>query len=113
MADHKITAYSEDGVWLFGLVDDYPFFAKVCDEASGFGIDCGRVIKLYIASKQDAKEIASYERGWDRFPKGAHKGLTRAVIRFCESLPEQEIWRGTFLTERYFLVTDDDVLEYE
>ena len=68
MADHKITAYSEDGVWLFGLVDDYPFFAKVCDEASGFGIDCGRVIKLYIASKQDAKEIASYERGWDRFP---------------------------------------------
>ena len=67
MADHKITAYSEDGVWLFGLVDDYPFFAKVCDEASGFGIDCGRVIKLYIASKQDAKEIASYERGWDRW----------------------------------------------
>ena len=72
-----------------------------------------RLIKLYIANKQDAKEIASYERGWDRFPKGAHKGLARAVIRFCESLPEQEIWRSMFLTERYFLVTDDDVLEYE
>lgn len=41
------------------------------------------------------------------------KGLARAVIRFCESLPEQEIWRGTFLTERHFLVTEDDVLEYE
>ena len=60
MADHKITVHSEDGIWLLGAVDDYPFEAKVCDETSGFGIDCGRVIKLYIASKQDANEIASY-----------------------------------------------------
>ena len=104
MADHKITVHSEDGIWLLGAVDDYPFEAKVCDEASGFGIDCGRVIKLHIRGKQAS---------WDRFPKGAHKGLARAVIRFCESLPEQEIWRGTFLTERHFLVTEDDVLEYE
>lgn len=113
MADHKITVHTEDGIWLLGAVDDYPFEAKVCDEASGFGIDCGRVIKLHIRGKQASGEIAAYERGWDRFPKGAHKGLARAVIRFCESLPEQEIWRGTFLTERHFLVTDDDVLEYE
>ena len=92
MADHKITVHSEDGIWLLGAVDDYPFEAKVCDEASGFGIDCGRVIKLHIRGKQASGEIAAYERGWDRFPKGAHKGLARAVIRFCESLPEQEIF---------------------
>lgn len=56
MADHKITVHSEDGIWLLGAVDDYPFEAKVCDEASGFGIDCGRVIKLHIRGKQASGE---------------------------------------------------------
>ena len=37
MADHKITVHSEDGIWLLGAVDDYPFEAKVCDEASRQG----------------------------------------------------------------------------
>ena len=43
MTDHTIAVRSTDGIWLHGRVDDYPFWAKVCDEASGFGIDCGRV----------------------------------------------------------------------
>ena len=79
MADHKITVHTEDGIWLLGAVDDYPFEAKVCDENSGFGIDCGRVIKLHIRGKQASGEIAAYERGWDRFPKGAHKGPMSAA----------------------------------
>lgn len=113
MVDHKITVKTTDGVWLIGHVDDYPFEAKVCDEASGFGIDCGRVIKLHIGSKRDSSDIAAYERGWDTYPKGAHKGLAQALIRFCESLPKQEVWRQTFRKEQRFLVTEDDVLEYE
>lgn len=112
MVDHTITAYTPDGIWLLGKVDGYDFQAKVCDEASGFGIDCGRVIKLH-ASKSRGQEIFAYERGWDKFPRGAHKGLAQALIRFCESLPVQDIWRLTFKTERRFLVTEDDVLEYE
>ena len=113
MVDHIITAITPDGVWLIGTVDDYDYQAKVCDEASGFGIDCGRVIKLHAFGKSRGQELFAYERGWDKFPRGKHKGLAQALIRFCESLPEQDIWRNTFRTERRFLVTEDDVLEYE
>lgn len=112
MVDHNITAYTVDGIWLFGTVDEYLFQAKVCDKASGFGIDCGRVIKLH-AFKGQGQEIFAFERGWDKYPKGALKGLCQALVRFCESLPEQDVWRNTFRTKRRFLVTEDHVLEYE
>ena len=112
MVDHSITAYTVDGIWLFGTVDEYPFQAKVCDAASGFGIDCGRVIKLH-AFKGRGQEIFAFERGWDKYPRGAHKGLCQALVRFCESLPAQDVWRNTFRTKRCFLVTEDHVLEYE
>lgn len=117
MVDHKIAACTKDGIWLLGTVDDYIFEAKVCDEASGFGIDCGRVIKLHARKYCDDKkgtEIFAYERGWDKYPRGKHKGVAEALIRFCESLPEQDIWRHTFYKKvRRFLVTEDDVLEYD
>ena len=117
MVDHKIAACTKDGIWLLGTVDDYIFEAKVCDEASGFGIDCGRVIKLHARKYCDdkkGKEIFAYERGWDKYPRGKHKGVAQALIRFCESLPEQDIWRQTFYKKmRRFLVTEDDVLEYD
>ena len=113
MKDHVITVHTLDDIWLIGNVDDYPFWAKVCDEASGFGIDGGRVIKLHIGSKSGSGEIVAYERGWDKYPKKAHKGLTQAVIRFCEALPDQDTWRKTFKPERRFPVTEDEVLEYE
>ena len=113
MTDHVVKAYTPDGIWLLGSVDSYAFQAKVCDEASGFGIDGGRVTKLHISSKRNSGEIVAYERGWDKYPRGAHKGLAQALIRFCESLPEQDVWKYTFRKERRFLVTEDDVLEYE
>lgn len=117
MVDHKIAACTKDGIWLLGTVDDYIFEAKVCDEASGFGIDCGRVIKLHArkyCEDKKGKEIFAYERGWDKYPRGKHKGVAQALIRFCESLPEQDIWRHTFYMKvRRFLVTEDDVLEYD
>lgn len=117
MVDHKIAACTKDGIWLLGTVDDYIFEAKVCDEASGFGIDCGRVIKLHArkyCEDKKGKEIFAYERGWDKYPRGKHKSVAQALIRFCESLPEQDIWRHTFYKKvRRFLVTEDDVLEYD
>ena len=112
MIDHTVTAYTKDGIWLFGTVDEYPYQAKVCDEPSGFGIDYGRVIKLH-AFKGRGQEIFAFERGWDKYPRGAYKGLCQALVRFCESLPVQDIWRNTFQTERRFLITDDFVLEYD
>ena len=117
MVDHKIAVCTKDGIWLLGTVDDYIFEAKVCDEASGFGIDCGRVIKLHArkyCEDKKGKEIFAYERGWDKYPRGKHKGVAQALIRFCESLPEQDIWRHTFYKKvRRFLITEDDVLEYD
>jgi len=117
MVDHKIAVCTKDGIWLLGTVDDYIFEAKVCDEASDFGIDCGRVIKLHArkyCEDKKGKEIFAYERGWDKYPRGKHKGVAQALIRFCESLPEQDIWRHTFSKKvRRFLVTEDDVLEYD
>lgn len=117
MVDHKIAACTKDGIWLLGTVDDYIFEAKVCDEASSFGIDCGRVIKLHArkyCEDKKGKEIFAYERGWDKYPRGKHKGVAQALIRFLESLPEQDIWRHTFYKKvRRFLVTEDDVLEYD
>ena len=117
MVDHIITAKTSDGIWLVGKIDDYDYQAKVCDEASGFGIDYGRVIKLHArkyCEDKKGKEIFAYERGWDKYPRGKHKGVAQALIRFCESLPEQDIWRHTFYKKvRRFLVTEDDVLEYD
>ena len=113
MVDHRISAYTMDGIWLLGKIDEYDFQAKVCDEASGFGIDYGRVIKLHAFGKSRGQELFAYERGWDKYPKGRYKGLAQALILFCDSLPRQEIWRNSFRKERRFLVTRDDVLEYE
>lgn len=113
MIDKTITVHTEDGIWLLGDIEGYPFQAKVCDEASGFGIDYGRVIKLHLFAKDQKRELFAYERGWDKYPHGGAKTLARALIRFCESLPMQDVWRGTFREERRFLVTDEDVLEYE
>ena len=110
--EHRISACTKDGIWLVGAVDDYYFEAKVCDTASGFGIDNGRVIKLF-ASKGRGQEIFAFERGWDKYPESAHEGLCQALVRFCESLPMQDIWKNTFRKERHFLVIENSVLEYE
>ena len=116
MEDHKISVHTDDGIWLIGTIDDCTFEAKVCDVSSGFGIDCGRVIKLFALKRQRQRqrhELFSYERGWDRYPQGVHKDLCLALVKFCESLPEQGTWRKTFRKEHHFLVTEDGVLEYE
>ena len=106
-----------DGIWLKGTVDDFMFQAKVCDEASGFGINGGRIIKLHVEQDRGdlpPKELFAYERGWDKRPRGKHKDVAQALIHFCESLPEQAIWRKTFNKRvHWFLVTDDFVLEYD
>ena len=85
MNDHNISARTPDGIWLTGMVEEYPFEAKVCDEASGFGIDCGRVIKLHIGKKNSNDDVAAYERGWDKYPCRAHITGTVFVDWDCGS----------------------------
>lgn len=40
--------------------------AKVYDEPSEYGIEEGRISKLYL--KLDGVEVAAYDRGWDLRP---------------------------------------------
>lgn len=41
--------------------------AKVYDEGSQFGINKGRISKLWIS--QDGEQVCNYDRGWDVRPK--------------------------------------------
>ena len=60
-------------MWNKGTVkvngNSYTYTAKVFDEESDFGIDCGRVSVLSIRNAE-GQEIVSYYRGWDIMPKG-------------------------------------------
>ena len=39
------------------------------DEASDFGIDCGRISKLKVQRQGSDKDIIRYERAWEIEPK--------------------------------------------
>lgn len=53
--------------------------AKVFDEPSDFGIERGRVSKLFITDAS-GECVASYERGWDQPP--STPAARRAVVDF-------------------------------
>lgn len=113
MADRMISVYAKDGNWLFGTVDEYPFQVKVCDKASSFGINQGRVIKLYVYQSR-GQELFAFERGWSKYPENAEsEDILEAMLLFCNSLPKQNIWQQTSCKTRLFLVTDGEVLECE
>ena len=54
--------------WYTGTIGGYPFQVKVTEEGSEWGIDNGRIIKLFITT-ESGDEIVSYERGWDKYPE--------------------------------------------
>ncbi|MBR3131324.1 hypothetical protein IKG31_01990 [Candidatus Saccharibacteria bacterium] len=63
-----------EGNWFTGSIDGYPFQVKVSEEDSAWGIDNGRIIKLFITEKPEGdtkgdKEIVAYERGWSTYPE--------------------------------------------
>ena len=52
--------------WETGYVNGRKFGIKRYDRPSPFGIDGGRISKLYI---KFGREMVNYERGWDEKPK--------------------------------------------
>ena len=72
-AEVKITKEKDN--WQIGTVSlpnsdsKVTFEAKVYDSPSKFGINNGRISKLFI--KIDGKEVCNYERGWDKKPSTA------------------------------------------
>ena len=57
----KIT--KSDGNWQFGTIGGVMFNAKVYDEPSDFGINNGKISKLWIDG------MANYDRCWDKIPQ--------------------------------------------
>lgn len=74
--------------WISGTVRGFQFEAKVFDEGSDFGIDKGRVSKLWM---RNGKEIVIYERGWSDKPKSQEaKAAYTELLAKLENLPKVE-----------------------
>lgn len=73
-------------MWQEGIVEiggiRYRFCAKVYDEGSVFGIDGGRVSKLWIARIVSGEEtvVCSYDRGWDINPDAAGASVVYCTV---------------------------------
>lgn len=56
-------------MWTKGKINGFDYQIKHFDESSVFGIDEGRISKLWIL--KDGKTYANYDRGWDIYPTDA------------------------------------------
>lgn len=77
----------QSGNWTKGTATmngkTYQFEIKHFDEPSDYGIDGGRISKLWIAPKPgDFRDtIVNYDRGWDVRPKNADaKAVYKAIL---------------------------------
>ena len=93
MGEHKIIVENVLQNWIAGTADGLPFAVKVCGERSEYGIDNGRVIKLYLFSPDGEREIVTYERGWIKYPAPVYEDIMDALITCCDALPPAEQWR--------------------
>ena len=66
---NQIVITRRSGNWVSGNIGDYTFEIKVFEQPSEFGIDEGRVSKLWIARRRTFGVVASYDRGWDKLPR--------------------------------------------
>ena len=92
MSEHPITIDCVWRNWLGGTIDGLPFAVKVCDVNSSYGIDIGRVIKLYLYSEDGEQKIAAYERVWSIYPSGGTKASMDTLLAYCAGLPNAEDW---------------------
>ena len=81
----------KEDYWIHGTVGDFKFEAKMFDEGSVYGIDHGRVSKLWMvrALPNNGREIVSYERGWDVRPKSPEaKAAFSELMGKLKNLPK-------------------------
>lgn len=78
----KETIIKENPLWRTGTIAGCKFEAKVYEEGSKFGIDDGRVSKLFIRDAA-GRTILSYDRGWDVLPEtDEHCALASALLEY-------------------------------
>lgn len=85
----KITTMGQQNGWMSGTIEGgYEWEAKVYKEPSEFGINGGRVSKLYIwpAGQGQAPALVSYDRGWDKEPETPEvKANFKALLNYLEN----------------------------
>lgn len=70
------------GYIVTGWSGEYSFQAKVYDRVSEYGIDGGRVSKLWVMHSASGKVAATYDRGWDIEPScKSDKAVTDLIIK--------------------------------
>ena len=79
----KIIITAVRGSWVFGTVAGCEFEVKHFDAPSKYGIDGGRISKLWIR-RSCKPAFALYDRGWDTMPdtEEDRKILAAILARF-------------------------------
>lgn len=85
--------------WFIGTIGGYPFQVKVTEEDSEWGIDNGRIIKLFVTEKPDPDhpsrsldELISYERGWDTYPESPElEDIIDALYEYFQNRMDSEV----------------------
>ena len=76
-----------DTLWREGEIkigkSSYRYCAKVYDEGSEWGINEGRVSKLWIS--KDGKTVCNYDRGWDIKPTDPDTELALEILLHTEN----------------------------
>ena len=65
--------------WTRGRVGNFRFEIKHWPEPSRYGIDGGRISKLWIAPLGRGPAVAVYDRGWDTRPDPADADAAAAL----------------------------------
>jgi len=86
---HDIKLTKVDDGWVFGKIGTNKFTAQVFDTGSQYGIDGGRVSRLFI--EKNGSEFSNYERVWCIKPQTlAQKKLTDTLVAYLEDLPSSD-----------------------
>ena len=82
--------------WFVGTIGGYPYQVKVTAEDAQWGINEGRIIKLFVTDMPTDEnpgktEIIAYERGWSVYPNTSeHKEILDALYEYFQNHCEED-----------------------
>ena len=83
--------------WYIGTISGYAYQVKLSAEDSPFGIQDGRIIKLFVTDMPTDEnpgktEIIAYERGWSKYPQTSeHEEILDALYEYFQNHCEVEV----------------------
>lgn len=93
----KHMTISKTNGWFTGIIGGFYFQALVFKDGSKYGINKGRVSKLYIMEQpknanRGREILVSYDRGWDKVANTKETQLVLdTLVEYFENLPANEI----------------------